>query len=174
MSTSAPSSPVPSDSVPSRTAPPPPTASSGSRIGSVLRLHFANPMPAVVVPAIVLGGIFAVNLVIWWIVLRSVPPEGMADARDGLEWNGATFYLFVYMLVVAVMALHLPRRGGGFKMDWLGTLLMVVATASLIVMSTWGGHDYAWSSPQVIGLGVVERLLGDGPRAAEVLLRSEH
>ena len=77
---------------------------------------------------------------------------------DGPGWRWALWFnvpVCLLALVVAVMALHLPRRGGGFKMDWLGTLLMVVATASLIVMSTWGGHDYAWSSPQVIGLGVV-------------------
>lgn len=102
-----------------------------SRVGSVLRLHFANPATVVVIPAIVLGGIFLVNLVIWWIVARSVAVGDQADARDGFQWSGASFYIFVYMLVVAVQAMNatfaFAQGFGATRRDYyLGTSLAFV------------------------------------------------
>ncbi|GGC96918.1 hypothetical protein GCM10011512_24940 [Tersicoccus solisilvae] len=121
MTTTAPAHPAPFRS----------PSTSGSRIGSVVRLHFANPMTVVVIPAIVLGGIFLVNLAIWWIILRSVPAEAQADAREGLQWSGATFYLFVYMLIVAVQAMNatfaFAQGFGATRRDYyLGTSLVFV------------------------------------------------
>lgn len=102
-----------------------------SRIASVVRLQFANPTTVVVIPAIVLGGIFVVNVVIWWIIARSLPPADQADARDGFQWSGASFYVFVYMLMVAVQAMNatfaFALAFGATRRDYyLGTSLAFV------------------------------------------------
>ena len=77
---------------------------------------------------------------------------------DGPGWRWALWFnvpVCLLALVVTVLALHLPNRATGMNMDWVGTTLMVVATSSLILMATWGGHTYQWLSPQILSLGVV-------------------
>lgn len=76
------------------------------RIGNVIRLHFANPTTIVGVPALVLAAIFVVNFAIWWIVGTSVGADDARDAAEGFQWSGASFWIFVYMMVVAVQAMN--------------------------------------------------------------------
>lgn len=82
---------------------------------------------------------------------------------DGPGWRWGLWFNVPVCLVafaVAVAALHLPKRPSRRDFDWLGTVLMVVATSSLILMTTWGGHDYAWTSPQVLSLGAAVVVFG--------------
>ena len=55
------------------------------------------------------------------------------------------------LLILAKMPPLRPERGGG-RIDYLGALLFVAASVPLLLVMTWGGHSYAWSSPQILGL----------------------
>jgi EmrB/QacA subfamily drug resistance transporter len=76
---------------------------------------------------------------------------------DNLSWRWA-FYINLPLggaaLVVLVVTLHLPKRRSEHRIDWLGAALLTVAITSLVLITTWGGIQYAWGSPQIIGLAV--------------------
>jgi hypothetical protein len=76
-----------------------------SRIWNVVRLHFVNTSTTIIVPWIVMGSIFALNLMIWAIIYSAAAPEDRAEIAEGTQWSGSIFYIFVYMLVVAVQAI---------------------------------------------------------------------
>ncbi|MCS5478757.1 MFS transporter [Corynebacterium sp. YIM 101645] len=77
---------------------------------------------------------------------------------DGPGWRWGLWInlpLGLLALIVSVLVLHL-RTGSGEnrRFDWLGTALMTVTTAALILLSTWGGTEYEWGDPVILGLGV--------------------
>lgn len=79
-----------------------------NRILAVMKLHFVNPSTTIVVPWLILGFIFAVNLAIWAILYNTVTSAAdRADVQQGLSYSGASFYIFVYMGVVALQAINL-------------------------------------------------------------------
>src|SRR5699024_8935750 len=41
------------------------------------------------------------------------------------------------------------------RLDYLGMALLAGATTALVLATTWGGHQFNWLSPQIIGLLVV-------------------
>jgi hypothetical protein len=108
-----------------------------SRIVAVFRLHFVNVSTTVVVPWLIMAVIFAANYVIWWIIARSVSnPADLADAQEGFSYSGATFYIFVYMMVVAIQAINLTFAfAQGYSVTrrdfYLGTSLAFVALAAM-------------------------------------------
>jgi len=57
------------------------------------------------------------------------------------------------LLIVFEMPSLRPDSPGG-RIDYLGTFLFIAATVPLLLAMTWGGQSYAWTSPQIIGLGV--------------------
>jgi hypothetical protein len=126
----------------------------GRRIGNVVQLHLANPFTIIGTPFIVLGLIFAVNWMIWWIIRTAAPadPKSVADVSAGFQYSGATLWIFVYMMVVAIMAMNLTFSFAlGFsstRRDFLlGTGLTFVALAVLYAVAyillaaleTWTG-----------------------------------
>jgi EmrB/QacA subfamily drug resistance transporter len=71
----------------------------------------------------------------------------------GWRW---VFYVNVPFAIPALCLIFfrmptLPARGSG-KIDYLGAVLMVTAFVPLLLALSWGGHDYAWLSPVIIGL----------------------
>jgi hypothetical protein len=72
------------------------------RIGTIVRLLFANPWTAIYWPLTILSVILLMNMAIWGIVRASIPPEG--DLTD--VGNGGVLFLFIYMLVVAVQSVN--------------------------------------------------------------------
>jgi EmrB/QacA subfamily drug resistance transporter len=60
-------------------------------------------------------------------------------------------------LALAVLALALPAAGERRRrqVDYLGTVLLAVCLASLVLATTLGGTTYAWGSWQIVGLGVL-------------------
>ena len=50
--------------------------------------------------------------------------------------------------------LRLPTRPLTEKIDWWGLILMNAGAVAIVLMATWGGNEYAWSSPVIIVLGV--------------------
>jgi len=78
-----------------------------SRVLAVVKLHFANPWTILTLPWMILGIIFAANIVIWLLIRAAASPEGAASASEGMQWSGAGLYIFVYMMVVAVQAISI-------------------------------------------------------------------
>lgn len=72
--------------------------------------------------------------------------------RWGLWVNlpiGAVTFLGAFFL------LKLPKRGTSHNFDWLGSLFIILSASALILTSSWGGSQYDWDSPQIIGLIVL-------------------
>jgi EmrB/QacA subfamily drug resistance transporter len=97
---------------------------------------------------------------------------------DHLNWRWA-FYVNLPLGAVAlfllITRLHLPKHRTEHRIDWLGAGLLSVGITSLVLITSWGGHKYAWGSAQILWLlvlgvaaliafGLVER------RAAEPIL----
>jgi hypothetical protein len=79
-----------------------------NRALAVLRLYFVNVSSIILVPLLIMGFIFIVNWVIWLLIFTNVQDASdRADAQAGLSWSGASFYIFVYMMVVAVQSMNL-------------------------------------------------------------------
>ncbi|MFH8797147.1 MDR family MFS transporter [Streptomyces sp. NPDC017941] len=79
---------------------------------------------------------------------------------DHLGWRWA-FYINLPLGVVALFmvsaVLHLPKKRAEGRIDYLGAALLTVGITSLVLVTTWGGTEYAWSSAvimELIGLGV--------------------
>jgi EmrB/QacA subfamily drug resistance transporter len=76
---------------------------------------------------------------------------------DSLSWRWV-FYVnlpigLVALVVVAIAMPSSPRRHG-VRIDYLGAVLITLATTSLVLLATWGGREYDWGSPLIIALGV--------------------
>ena len=61
------------------------------------------------------------------------------------------------LLALAVLAIALPRTGERkqHRVDYLGTVLLGVSLASLVLLTTLGGTTYPWDSGFIAGLGVL-------------------
>lgn len=74
---------------------------------------------------------------------------------DGPGWRWG-LWLNIPLGLIAVISiallLKLPHRERHFQADWLGTLTMAISTASLVLFVTWGGNEYDWTDPRIIGL----------------------
>jgi EmrB/QacA subfamily drug resistance transporter len=90
-----------------------------------------------------LGGLFADQLSWRWVFYVNLPIGAVALA------------------VTSATLPHLPsdRRP---RIDYLGAALLAGAISSLLLVTTWGGQQYAWDSPEIIGLaaGAVALLAG--------------
>jgi hypothetical protein len=82
-----------------------PPASAVGRIVNVVRLHLTNPWTTIILPWIILIAILLANIAIWWLILSNTPTADIADVKEGLGYSGASTYIFVYIMVVAVQAI---------------------------------------------------------------------
>jgi EmrB/QacA subfamily drug resistance transporter len=74
---------------------------------------------------------------------------------DHLNWRWAFYVnlpLGAIALVLLAVRLKLPKYRTEHRIDWFGAGLLAVAITALVLITTWGGHDYAWLSWQVLGL----------------------
>ncbi|MFD4258614.1 MFS transporter [Streptomyces sp. NPDC058534] len=74
---------------------------------------------------------------------------------DHLSWRWC-FYInvpfgLVTMAVVAVV-LKLPKPRVRPRLDILGALLLAAASTCLVLLTSWGGTEYAWGSEVILGL----------------------
>lgn len=82
---------------------------------------------------------------------------------DNLSWRWA-FYVNVPLGILAlfVTSAVLPKavQRRKVRIDWAGTLLLSSAIVSLVLLTTWGGTEYEWGSPVIVGLGIAAVALG--------------
>jgi EmrB/QacA subfamily drug resistance transporter len=81
---------------------------------------------------------------------------------DQLSWRWVFFInlpLGIMALIVTSAVLQLPFKRLEHKIDYVGSLLMVSGVSCLLLMTTWGGTEYPWASPRIIGLGAVGTVL---------------
>src|SRR5471030_86399 len=85
---------------------------------------------------------------------------------DDVSWRWI-FYINVPIAAIALFVtatvLKTQTRKISHSIDWLGAFFLASVASSLILMTTWGGTQYAWASLPIIGLGIlgVAMLAGD-------------
>ena len=62
-------------------------------------------------------------------------------------------------LVVTSVVLDLPFQSVRHAIDFLGAGLLVGSVTAILLVTVWGGDQYAWVSPEIIGLSVAGLLL---------------
>lgn len=77
---------------------------------------------------------------------------------DNASWRWAFYVnipLGILSLVVCWFTLKLPRqeRTSKVRIDWWGSAVLSVWITALVLMLSWGGSQYDWNSPEIIGLG---------------------
>ncbi|WP_347403423.1 MDR family MFS transporter [Citricoccus muralis] len=83
---------------------------------------------------------------------------------EGPGWRWA-FWINLPFGVLAMLAVALflpaPKKLGADRprLDYLGMALIAAATTALVLASTWGGSEYEWGSPLIIGLFVAAAVL---------------
>ncbi|HXH97347.1 MAG TPA: MDR family MFS transporter [Gaiellaceae bacterium] len=83
-----------------------------------------------------LGGFFVDNLSWRWVFYVNMPVGALAIA-----------------IVVTRLHLHTPHKR--HRVDYLGAAVLSGGVGSLIMLTTWGGTEYAWRSTTIVGLGVL-------------------
>jgi EmrB/QacA subfamily drug resistance transporter len=87
-----------------------------------------------------LGGFFTDHLTWRWVFYINLPVGAVA-------------------LVIVAAALRSSTQRVQHNVDYLGATVLSAAVTALVLMLTWGGTQYAWGSPVIIGLGIGTLLL---------------
>ncbi len=93
------------------------------------------------------------------------------------------FWLNLPLGIIAMVVINKPLKklampARAHRLDGWGSALLVIATAALLLMLNWAGSTYAWTSPQIVGLGAISVLFWIGfgvrlSRASEPLVSLE-
>jgi EmrB/QacA subfamily drug resistance transporter len=77
---------------------------------------------------------------------------------DHLSWRWI-FYINMPVggaaLLYLAATLHMPRRRVQHRVDYPGAVVLATAATSIILLTTWGGSQYAWGSAPIMGLGAL-------------------
>ncbi|MFD9684849.1 MDR family MFS transporter [Kitasatospora sp. NPDC059088] len=107
---------------------------------------------------------------------------------DRLSWRWA-FYVNLpvglFALAAVALAVRLPKAERvRVPFDWAGVALLTTGILGLTLVSSWGGTTYAWTSPLILGTGVVAvvalaafvpvELRAPGPLIPPALFRSRN
>ena len=76
---------------------------------------------------------------------------------DHLGWRWA-FYInlplgAVALTLIAVL-LRVPAKPAPARIDYLGAALLTTGISAIVLLTSWGGTQYAWTSPVITALGV--------------------
>jgi EmrB/QacA subfamily drug resistance transporter len=76
---------------------------------------------------------------------------------EAISWRWV-FYVNMPIGVLAVLVvafrLHLHTPSQSRSIDYLGAALLTGGVSALILLTTWGGNEYGWGSPVIVGLAV--------------------
>ena len=82
---------------------------------------------------------------------------------DGPGWR----WIFLLNLPLGAVALAVaaatipgPLSRERRPVDWAGAIVIAAATAAFLLGLIWGGHEYAWTSPEVLGAFTATAALG--------------
>ena len=76
---------------------------------------------------------------------------------EHLSWRWIFYInlpLGIVALFVVATVLHIPVNRVPHKIDWLGTAFLSVGVTCIILLTTWGGSEYAWGSTPIVALGL--------------------
>jgi EmrB/QacA subfamily drug resistance transporter len=82
---------------------------------------------------------------------------------DGLSWRWVFFVnipLGLAALVVTALTLPAGRRRAQVSVDYLGIVLVTFLTTGIVLVTTWGGTQYEWGSPTIVGLSIATVVAG--------------
>jgi EmrB/QacA subfamily drug resistance transporter len=85
-----------------------------------------------------------------------VGPAAGGWITENASWRWV-FYVNLPVGIIALLVLiflmpSLHRRAEHVSIDYLGAALLVIGTVPLLLGFTWAGSQYAWLSPQIIGI----------------------
>ncbi|WP_105970107.1 MFS transporter [Streptomyces geranii] len=75
---------------------------------------------------------------------------------DHLSWRWCFWFNVPFgllTLAVVTVVLKLPKPAVRARFDFLGALLLAAASTCLVLLTSWGGTEYAWGSREILGLG---------------------
>ncbi|MCA1552833.1 MAG: MFS transporter [Chloroflexi bacterium] len=111
-----------------------------------------------------------------------IGPTAGGWITDNWGWRWV-FYVNMPLGAIAIIAayLMLPKhsRHRSHQIDYLGAATLVAGTVPLLLAFSWAGTDYAWTSPQVIGLlafavAMLAFFIWIETRAAEPIIAPRH
>jgi EmrB/QacA subfamily drug resistance transporter len=85
-----------------------------------------------------------------------VGPTAGGWITDNLSWRWVFYVnmpiglIALGVLIFLMPTLYRPARNP--KIDFVGATLLILGTVPLLLGLTWGGSQYDWNSPQIIGL----------------------
>lgn len=81
---------------------------------------------------------------------------------DHLSWRWV-FYVNLPVgalaLLVTAAALNLPFRRVDHRIDYAGAALLVAGASCVLLVTVWGGQEYPWGSPVIVGLALAGAVL---------------
>lgn len=103
--------------------------------------YFSSVFGATSVAGPVLGGFFADHLTWRWVFWINLP-------------------IGIAAMLISHQALRkLVARRRPIEIDYGGALLLVAAVVALLLVTTWGGIEWPWASPVILGLALASVLL---------------
>lgn len=99
----------------------------------------------------IMGGVFGLSSVLGPVL------GGWFTDGPGWRWGmWMNIPLGLLAMVVCILVLNLRVGQADMKrFDWLGATFIAITTASLILMTTWGGTEYDWDSTMILTLGAI-------------------
>jgi EmrB/QacA subfamily drug resistance transporter len=77
---------------------------------------------------------------------------------DHLSWRWVFYVnvpLGILALFVTTVVLRLPAGRVEHSIDYWGAAFLTAGVSCLVLLTTWGGTEYGWASPEIIGLGII-------------------